>query len=162
MQMQKQNTLDSFLKINQRERSLSPPRAPKICKLGIIGVRKDLTANDIKEIMNLIVEDLDDIQSINVPAEGESSIYIEMYAEDSKRHIPCILYEADWRRDGKRASIFRNNKLIRESTHFLIFGAPRSEKPLQIAEQLVKKRHIVYYMPYNSMELQQLEDGENT
>lgn len=154
--MQK-NTLDSFLKAGIKERSLSPPRAPKICKLGIIGTRKDLTINDINEIMNLIVEDLDNIQSINVPAEGESSIYIEMYAEDSERKIPCTLYEADWRRDGKRASIFRNNKLIRESTHFLIFGAPRSVKPLQLAEQLVKKKHVVYYMPHNSMELQQLE-----
>jgi hypothetical protein len=150
--MQQQQTLDTFIRGG---RALSPPRAPEVCRLGVLGHRKDLTQDDVKQIMDLIVEDFPTIQSMHLPSDGDTSIYIEICADG--KLIPCTLYEADWRRDGRRAQIFRDARILRESTHFLIFGAPRSEKPYKTAEQLVKKHHVVYYIPHGTMELQQLE-----
>ncbi len=145
-----QQTLDTFL-----TRSLSPPRAPTQVRLGLLGSRRDLTDNDVSEIMNLIQEDFPEVQTLIVPSEGDTSIYAEAWAE--KKKIPVTVHQSDWRRDGKRAQIFRDNRIIQESTHFLVFGGPRSERPLKTAEQLAKKGKTVYYMPHGSMELQQLE-----
>ncbi len=151
--MQKQQTLDTFL--TQAPRALSPPRAPIQVRLGILGQRRDLTEKDITEIFDLIAEDFPEVQSLIVPSEGDSSIYAEAWAE--KKKIPVTVHAADWRRDGRRAQIFRDNRIIHDATHFLIFGGPRSERPLKTAEQLTKKGRTVYYMAYDSMELQQLE-----
>ena len=158
-----QQSLDSFLQCSAAkplvakpsERSLSPPRAPTIVRLGVLGQRKDLTESDVKQILELIIEDFPQIQTMNIPSEGNSSIYLESCAEKLK--IPCTVYESDWRRDGRRAQIFRDARIIKESTHYLIFGAPRSEKPFKTAEQLARKNHAVFYMPRDSMELQVLE-----
>ncbi len=158
-----QQSLDNFLQCSPAkplvakpsERSLSPPRAPTIVRLGVLGQRKDLTESDVKQILELIIEDFPEIQIMNIPSEGNSSIYLESCAEKLK--IPCTVYESDWRRDGRRAQIFRDARIIKESTHYLIFGAPRSEKPFKTAEQLAKKNHAVFYMPRDSMELQVLE-----
>ncbi len=151
--MQKQQTLDTFL--TQGARALSPPRVPIQVRLGILGQRRDLTDKDVSEILDLIAEDFPEVQSLIVPSEGDSSIYAEAWAE--KKKIPVTVHAADWRRDGKRAQIFRDNRIIYESTHFLIFGGPRSEKPLKTAEQLTRKGKIVYYLAHDSMELQQFE-----
>ena len=153
----KQTTLfDSFVVYAKpaADRALSPPRAPQECRLGIIGNRRDIKQDEINEIFGLMLEDIPPIQSLLVPSDGDLSIYIEQYAEKSK--IPIQIFEADWRRDGRRAQIFRDSRIVRESTHYLIFGAPRSQKPLQMAEQLCKKGKSVYYMPHGTMELQSL------
>ncbi len=150
-----QQTLDTFLAQGPSIRSLSPPRAPTQVRLGVLGQRRDLTDKDVSEIFDLIVEDFPEIQALIVPSEGDSSIYAEAWAE--KKKIPVTVHQADWRRDGRRAQIFRDNRIIHESTHFLIFGGPRSERPLKTAEQLTRKGKTVYYMAYGTMELQQLE-----
>jgi hypothetical protein len=153
--MQKQQTIDKFF--TRDSRALSPPRVPFQCRIGILGLRRDLDAKDMTDILDLVIEDipLSAIQSLIVPSEGDSSIYAEAWA--TKKKIPVIVHSADWRRDGKRAQIFRDNRIIHDATHFLIFGGPRSERPLKIATQLTNKGHNVYYMAHNSMDLQQLE-----
>jgi hypothetical protein len=148
-----QQTLDTFLA--QAPRALSPPRAPIQVRFGILGQRRDLTDKEISEICDLVIEDFPEVQALIVPSEGDSSIYAEDWA--TKKKIPVTIHQADWRRDGRRAQIFRDNRIIHESTHFLVFGGPRSERPLKTAEQLAKKGNTVYYMPHGSMELQQLE-----
>jgi hypothetical protein len=150
-----QQTLDTFLAQGSATRSLSPPRVPTQVRLGLLGQRRDLTDKDVIEILNLVAEDYPDVQALIVPSEGDSSIYAEAWAE--KKKIPVTVHQADWRRDGKRAQIFRDHRIIYESTHFLIFGGPRSDRPLKTAEQLTRKGKIVYYMAHGSMELQQLE-----
>ena len=119
--MQKQQTIDKFF---IAARALSPPRAPIQCRLGIIGQRRDLTSNDISQILDLIAEDYPQIQSLIVQADGDSSIYAEAWG--NKKKIPVTVQSPDWRRDGKRAQIFCNNRIIHDATHFLIFGGPRS------------------------------------
>ena len=161
--MQKQQTIDKFFTASSASalhpqarggRALSPPRAPLQCRLGVLGLRRDLDAKDIIQIFDLIAEDSPQIQSLIVPSEGDSSIYAEAWAE--KKKIPVTVHQADWRRDGRRAQIFRDNRIIHDSTHFLIFSGPRSERPLKTATQLTKKGHTVYYMAHGSMELEQL------
>ena len=153
--MQKQQTIDKFFTVAE-SRALSPPRAPLQCRIGLLGLRRDLDAKDISQILDLIAEDIPSsaIQSLIVPSEGDSSIYAEAWAE--KKKIPVTVHQSDWRRDGKRAQIFRDNRIIHDATHFLIFGGPRSERPLKTATQLTKKGNTVYYMAHGSMELEQL------
>ena len=152
--MQKQQTIDKFFTAAPSARALSPPRAPVQCRLGVLGQRRDLDLKDITQILDLIAEDVPTIQSLIVQSDGDSSIYAESWAE--KKKIPVTVHQSDWRRDGKRAQIFRDNRIIHDATHFLIFGGPRSERPLKTATQLTKKGHTVYYMSHGSMELEEL------
>lgn len=132
------------------------PRQPIQIRFGILGSRRDLEENDIEDILNLIIEDFpSDILTLNVCSEGNSSIFAETWA--TKKKIPVVIHEADWRRDGKKAQIFRDNRIIRDSTHFLIFGGPRSDRPLKTGQQLAKKGKTVYYMPYGTMDIQEFE-----
>lgn len=147
--MEAQPTLDNY--IIRAERSLSPPRAPQICRLGILGQRRDLDTESVKQIMEAIQEDFPPIQSMIIPSDTTSSIYFESYGESIQ--TPVTVYEADWRRDGRRAQIFRDARIVKEATHFLIFGGPRSDRPLKTAEQLSKKGHPVFYMPFGELEL---------
>ena len=147
--MTAQPTLDNY--IVRAERSLSPPRVPQICRLGILGQRRDLDAESVKQIMEAIQDDFPPIQSMIIPADTTSSVYFESYGESIQ--TPVTVYEADWRRDGKRAQIFRDARIVKEATHFLIFGGPRSDRPLKTAEQLSKKGHPVFYMPFGDFEL---------
>ncbi len=155
----KQTTLFDFI-TKPVERALSPPRSPQECRLGILGNRRDIKNDEITEIFTLMLEDIPPIQSILVSADGDLSIYVEQYAEKAK--IPIQIYEADWRRDGRRAQIFRDARIVREATHYLIFGGPRSQKPLQTAEQLCKKGKTVYYIPHGALELQAFESQSTT
>jgi hypothetical protein len=160
--MASQLTLDNYIiKSNlPRERSLSPPRAPQICRLGILGQRRDLDADSVKQIMEAIQEDFPPIQSLIVPSDTTSSVYFEAYGESIK--TPVTIYEADWRRDGRKAQIFRDSRIMKEATHFLVFGGPRSDRLQKTAEQLSKKGHQVFFMPPGELELHLYEAEATT
>jgi hypothetical protein len=156
--MASQSTLDNYIVRSDvpRERSLSPPRVPQICRLGILGQRRDLDADSVKQVMEAIQEDFPPIQSLIVPSDTTSSVYFESYGESIQ--TPVTIYEADWRRDGRRAQIFRDARIMKEATHFLVFGGPRSDRLQKTAEQLTKKGHQVFFMPAGELELHLYED----
>jgi hypothetical protein len=137
-----------------RERSLSPPRAPRACRLGIIGQKRDMTPELAGELMQLLIEDIGDIQSLIVPVGSNSSIYLEAWAEDN--NVPVMLCEADFMKNGRMAAVYRDAQIQREATHFIIFGGPRSLKPLQVAQALAKKGKIVYYLAHGSTEIEEI------
>jgi len=137
-----------------RERSLSPPRAPRACRLGVLGNKKDMTAELADELMQLLIEDIGDIQSLIVPVGCNSSIYLEGWAEDN--NVPVMLCEADFMKNGRMAAVYRDAQIQREATHFIIFGGPRSQKPLQVARTLAKKGRTVYYLEYGSTEIEEI------
>ena len=145
-----------------RERSLSPPRAPKPIdiKLGIIGTKRDMTPELADELMQLLIEDIGDIQSLIVPSGSNSSIYLEAWAEDN--NIPVMLCEADFMKNGRMAAVYRDAQIQREATHFIIFGGPRSQKPLQVAQALAKKGKIAYYLAYGSTEIEEIIHEEKS
>lgn len=137
------------------ERSLSPPRAPTLCRLGILGTRNDITStSDAAELMSIITADIGMPQELYIPQEGESSIHIDTWA--FRKGIPVESLAMDWRRFGKRAKAVRDSAIMRQSTHFLIFGGPRSTKPVETAKALAHKGHVVYFLPHASWELEEL------
>lgn len=142
------------------ERSLSPPRAAQTCRLGILGTRQDLTSAEITQLLDLIKEDSGDFQAIYTPQEGYSSIYVDSYAEEAS--IPCTAFEAEWYRHGKSAKARRDAEICRHATHFLVFGALRSQQPLSVARSLLRKGCVVFYLPHGSLELEALETEEPT
>ncbi len=139
---------------HERARSLSPPRAPRACRLGILGNKKDMTSELAGELMQLLIEDIGTPQSVIVPVGGNSSVYIEGWAEDNE--IPVMLCEADFMKNGRMAAVYRDAQIQREATHFMVFGGPRSQKPLQVARSLAKKGKTVYYLAYGSTEIEEI------
>ena len=137
------------------ERSLSPPREAKTCRLGILGTRQDLTSAEITQLLDLIKEDSGDFQAIYTPQEGYSSIYVEAYADANS--TPHTTFEAEWYKHGRSAKARRDAEIVRHATHFFIFGAPRSQQPLTVARSLLRKNLVVFYLPYGSLELEALE-----
>ncbi len=137
------------------ERSLSPPRVANTCRLGMLGTRQDLTSAEITQLLDLIKEDSGDFQAIYTSQEGYSSIYAESYAD--AHEIPCTAFEAEWYKHGRSAKARRDAEIVRHATHFLVFGAPRSQQPLSVARSLLRKGLAVFYLPYGSLELEALE-----
>ena len=136
-------------------RSLSPPRAPRLCRLGILGTRNDISStNDVAELMSIITADIGVPQELYIPQEGESSIHIDTWA--FRKGIPVEALEANWRQFGRRAKAMRDSAIMRQATHFLIFGGPRSTKPAETARALARKGHMVYFLPHGSWELEEL------
>ena len=136
-------------------RSLSPPRAPRTCRLGILGTRNQVTSAEITAILDLIVDSSGPLQAAYLPQEGMSSIYAEDYLEQAD--VPVVALDAAWHRHGRAAASRRDAEIIRSSTHFLIFGGPRSQRPLKVATELAQKGRAVYYLPHGSLELELLE-----
>lgn len=142
------------------ERSLSPPRPAHTCRLGILGTRQDLTSAEITQLLDLIKEDSGEFQAIYTPQEGYSSIYAEAYADSGS--IPCTAFEAEWYKNGRSAKARRDAEIVRHATHFLVFGAPRSQQPLSVARSLLRKGLAVFYLPHGSLELEALEAEQPT
>ncbi len=140
------------------ERSLSPPRAAHTCRLGILGTRQDLTSAEITQLLDLIKEESGDFQALYTPQEGYSSIYAEAYADAA--NIPYTAFEASWYKHGKSAKARRDAEISRHATHFLVFGAPRSQQPLSVARSLLRRGCAVFYLPHGSLELEALEAEE--
>jgi hypothetical protein len=140
------------------ERSLSPPRTAHSCRLGILGTRQDLTSAEITQLLDLIKENSGEFQALYTPQEGYSSIYAEAYAEVAD--IPCTAFEASWYKHGKSAKARRDAEICRHATHFLVFGTPRSQQPLNVARSLLRRGSAVFYLPHGSLELEALEAEE--
>ncbi len=143
-----------------RVRSLSPPRAPRACRLGIIGTKRDMTPELATELMQLLIEDIGNPQSLIVPVGSNSSIYLEAWAEEN--NIPVTLCEADFMKNGRMAAVYRDAQIQRDGTHFIVFGGPRSQKPLQVAHTLSKKGKTVYYLAYGSTEIEEIVHKERS
>jgi hypothetical protein len=136
-------------------RSLSPPRQPHTCRLGILGTRNQVTSAEITALLDLIVADSGQLQAAYLPQEGMSSIYAESYLDAAD--VPVTALDASWHRHGRSAVARRDAEIVRSSTHFLVFGGPRSQRPLNVATELARKGRTVYYLPHGSLELELLE-----
>jgi hypothetical protein len=107
---------------------------PSMIILGIFGHTNKITEKDLHEnTLTLLLQELGRLpDKVLVPAEGNSSIYIQLWAESLGINIQ--IFQSDWTRNGKVAQIIRDNRINSESTHFLII-LPESTK---IAEKLEK------------------------
>jgi hypothetical protein len=92
-----------------------------------------------------------------LPSEAASSALFNNWGK--KMRLASITYETDWFRLGKKASIVRDNRIVSESTHLIVFLGKRSEHYLKKAEQLAKKGKIVFTVS-NNYEIEMLSAYE--
>jgi len=119
--------------------------------LGVLGSRQDLAQNQIMD--TIIMPILEKIgrtpDQLILPTEGTTSIFISDWADGLK--IPTQIYEADWRRHQRRAKIYRDSRIQKESTHFLIFLNKRSNFNEKLADRLAKQGKTVFTVSYTNV-----------
>jgi hypothetical protein len=124
--------------------------------LGVLGYNTDTTEEKVREqLLQPILQELGRMpDKIVMPSEGNSSIYILDWAEQMK--IETQVYEPDWRRHQKRAKIYRDTRIQKEATHFLIFLNKRTDTNAKLAERLARKGHIIFTITYMTWEVEML------
>ena len=121
--------------------------------LGVLGSRNALTKQIIQsEILNPILDDMDrPLRKIILPEDTLSSTYIECWA--NRKDIPVDFVKSDWATHGKRAAVFRDYQIEKQSNVLLVFEGPRSRYYLDLAERIAKKRPEcpIYVVEANSV-----------
>jgi hypothetical protein len=116
---------------------------PTIIILGVFGYQNKVLCNDVQEIMTAILQEIERLpDKILVPSEGNSSMYIQDWAESL--HIKTQIFQSDWMRNGKSAQRIRDERIQKECTHALVFLSNRSDRLEKYAESLAKKGKIVF------------------
>jgi hypothetical protein len=117
--------------------------------LGIFGTVK-IPENEVQDILTLILQELRRMPDIIlIPTEGNSSIYIQDWAESLR--IKTQIFHSDWVKNGKIAQIIRDNRIAKECSHALVFiksntGSTLSKlsKLSKLSETLCRKGKIVF------------------
>ena len=142
-------------------RDLSPPREPTQICLGIFGSRSGKQLSEtalIQTILTPILQELGRLpDKVLVPNDGDSSMYIQCWAEDLR--IPCQTFIADWSKSGKMAGVLRDARIQSECTHALLFLSPKSTRYEKLAETMVKHKHspkTVFTVSYQDCVLEHL------
>jgi hypothetical protein len=116
---------------------------PTIIILGVFGYQNKMLFTDVQEIMTGILQEIERLpDKILVPSEGNSSMYVQDWAESL--HIKTQIFQSDWMRNGKSAQRFRDERIQKECTHALVFLSNRSDRLEKYAESLAKKGKIVF------------------
>jgi hypothetical protein len=116
---------------------------PTVIVIGVFGSNK-VSEQDLQDnTLCLILQELERMpDKILIHTEGNSSIYIQEWAE--ALHIKTQTFQADWARNGKRAQYIRDDRIIKECTHALIFLSQKSTRLEKLADTLCKKGKIVF------------------
>jgi len=129
---------------------------PKPLFLGVLGSHEGATNERIEEIMILLLQCLERFpERIIMPSEGRNNMYISDWADRHK--LTTQIYEADWHRHNRRARIFRDTRIMKESTHFLIFLNKRSEGNEKLALRLSKQGKQVFTVNYHDWSMESIE-----
>jgi Txe/YoeB family toxin of Txe-Axe toxin-antitoxin module len=112
--------------------------------IGVLGSRNAITKQIMQdEILNPILDDLlsstkRKIHRIILPEESLSSTFIESWAKRLDMKVDLI--KSDWVNHGRRAGVFRDALIEKESSVLLVFEGPRSRYYLDLAERIAKRR----------------------
>ncbi len=127
---------------------------PNVIVLGVFGHTNKISEQDIQDnTLTLILQELGRLpDKVLIPSEGNSSIYIDSWAETL--HIKTQVFQSDWVRNSKIAQIIRDDRMAKECTHALIFlSAPRTNQKTnkleKFAEKMCKKGKIVFTSSHN-------------
>jgi len=91
------------------------------------------------EILNPILDDMEKpIKKVILPEDTLSSTYIECWA--NRKDIQVDYMKSDWTNYGKRAGVFRDLQIEKQSSVILVFEGPRSRYYLDLAEKIAKRR----------------------
>ena len=122
---------------------------PNVIILAIFGNTNKVSEQDIQD--NMLIPILKELgrppDKVLIPTEGNSSIYIDNWAE--ALHIKTQTFQADWIRNGKVAQIIRDDRIAKECTHALVFLGQKSTRLEKFAEKLCKKGKTVFTSSHN-------------
>lgn len=122
---------------------------PQVIVVGVFGNTNKVSEQDLQEnTLTLILQELGRIpDKVLIPSEGNSSIYIDSWAEALR--IKRQIFQADWARNGRIAQIIRDDRIAKECTHALVFLSQKSTKLEKMAEKLCKKGKTVFTSSHN-------------
>jgi hypothetical protein len=129
---------------------------PEVIILGIFGYTNKVSEQDLQDnTLTLILQELTrPPDKILIPSEGNSSLYIQEWAESL--HIKTQAFQSDWVRNGRVAQILRDDRMSKECTHALVFLSQKSDKLEKFAEKICKKGKYVFTSSHNQ-QLSQFE-----
>lgn len=129
---------------------------PQVIILGVFGNTNKVSEQDLQEnTLTPILQELERLpDKVLIPNEGNSSIYIQEWADALK--IKSQAFQADWMRNGKIAQILRDDRIAKECTHALVFLSQKSTRLEKFAEKLCKNGKQVFTSSHNQT-LTQLE-----
>jgi hypothetical protein len=124
-------------------------RAASGVLIGIIGTTTFYSQADADQLMQSVSDLWSHPKQIIFAQGGTLSMYIDLWAD--KHRVESIPLEADWKTAGPRACYEVARRIEREATHFIIVRSPRSrtDKSLQKAEYLAKKREVIILQGYD-------------
>jgi thymidylate kinase len=86
-----------------------------------------------------------------LPTDGATSLLLQVWGE--KQSIPLTCLDADWVKLGKRARALRDARILKESTHLILFLGKRSDTYEKVAIRECKKGKVVYTISSEEKEL---------
>jgi len=121
--------------------------------LGILGIHNTITKQDIHDtILHPLVSILGRLpDKLLLPSDGTSSAFISIWAERSNIEFQAV--EADWKKFQRKAGILRDARIVKESTHLLVFVGTRSRSYEQSAIRHARKGKKVFLVEPNPIEL---------
>ena len=127
---------------------------PEVFVLGVFGNTNKVSEQDLQDnTLNLILRELGRTpDKVLIPTEGNSSIYIQDWAESLG--IKVQTFQADWARNGKIAQILRDDRMAKECTHALVFLSQKSTRLEKFAEKMCKKGKNVFTSSHNQTLIQ--------
>jgi hypothetical protein len=129
---------------------------PEIIILGVFGYHNKISEADLyNNTLNLILQELGRVpDKVLIPSEGNTSIYIQEWAESLK--ISYQIFQADFRKHHKLAWILRDGRIQKECTHALYFLSSKSTKLEKQAEKTAKRGKRVFTSSPCTQELTEL------
>lgn len=117
---------------------------PNVIILGIFGSNNKIQEMELQDnILTILLQELKQVpDKILLPSEGNSSMYIQSWAESL--HIPTQAFQSDWARNGKLAQIIRDDRIQKECSHAFVFPSQRSTRLDKYAEKMAKKGKAVF------------------
>ena len=121
--------------------------------LGVLGTHTQITKQEIHEkILHPLMSVLGRLpDTIIFPSDGLSSELVSQWAERNRISTHCV--QADWKKFQRKAGILRDARIVKESTHLLVFGGVRSKTNEQTAIKQAKKGKQVFLVEPNPIEM---------
>jgi len=117
---------------------------PEIMVVGIFGSTNKLSERELQDsILTVLLQEFGKVpDKILIPSEGNSSMYIQSWAES----LCCKTqgFQSDWGRNGKMAQIIRDDRIQKECTHAVVFLSSRSTRLEKMAEKMARKGKIIF------------------
>lgn len=117
---------------------------PSVIVLGIFGQCSSLTDIELHEtVLHPLLEEWGRTPDhILLPTDSTIACSIQDWAESL--HIKTQLFYSDWTRNGKIAQVLRNDRMIKECTHALIFLTSRTKRLEAFSEKWARKGKSVF------------------